>query len=99
MARSKGSGKAGRGKSAKRGGRRRHYAPPPDQIGYRRYLPVGWVNWLGMVLFALIFVALLVETVVALIEADGTDPIAAGFMTVAFGYMVYLFGTTRLREQ
>ena len=81
------------------GGRRRNYAPAPDTVGARKYLPVGWVNWLGLVIFALIFFALLAETIRATVDGRGADPIAAAVMTLAFGYMVYLFGTTRLRDQ
>lgn len=86
-------------KNERKGGRRRNYAPPPDMVGYRKYLPVGWVNWLGLVMFALIFVALAAETLRATIDGRGADPIAAGAMTAGFGYMVYLFGTTRLRDE
>lgn len=81
------------------GGRRANYAPAADQVGVRRYLPVGWANWLGFVMFGLIGLALLVETVVGAVEGGhGTDPIAAGVMTVAFAVMTYLFGTTRVKD-
>lgn len=89
----------GKKKSEGRGGRRRNYAPPPDQVGFRRYLPVGWVNWLGLAVFGLITVALLAETIAAILETRGTDPIAAGALTAGFAYMVYLFGTIRLRDE
>lgn len=81
------------------GGRRRNYAPPPDEVGYRKYLPVGWVNWFGLALFGLIFLALIAETIRAGVEQRGTDPIAAAALTITFGYMVYLFGRTRLRDE
>jgi hypothetical protein len=80
------------------GGRRRNYAPKPDQIGSRKYLPIGWANWLGFVLFGLITIAMAAEFVTSLAQARGADPIAAGLMTVGLGYMVYLFGTVRLRD-
>lgn len=80
------------------GGRRANYAPAVDQVGVRRYLPVGWANWLGFVMFAIIGLALAVETVVAAADGRGTDPIAAGIMTIAFGVMTYLFGTTRVKD-
>lgn len=92
-------GKKRRGDKKRSGGRRRNYAPPPDEVGYRRFLPVGWVNWLGLAVFTFIFVALIAETIRATVTGRGTDPIAAVALTIAFGYMVYLFGTTRLRGE
>lgn len=80
------------------GGRRANYAPAVDQVGARRYLPVGWANWIGFVMFGLIAVALAAETVRAVAEGRGADPIAAGAMTVAFAVMTYLFGTTRVKD-
>ncbi len=80
------------------GGRRRNYAPKPDEIGTRKYLPIGWANWLGFVLFGLITLAMAAEFVASIVESRGADPIAAGVMTFGLGYMVYLFGTVRLRD-
>lgn len=80
------------------GGRRANYAPAADQVGTRKYLPVGWANWLGFVMFGLIGIALLAETVAATIQGRGTDPIAAAVMTAAFGVMTYLFATTRIKD-
>ena len=82
----------------KAGGRRANYAPAVDQVGTRKYLPVGWANWLGFVMFALIGIALFAETIAATIEARGADPIAAGIMTIVFGVMTYLFATTRVKD-
>jgi hypothetical protein len=82
----------------KSAGRRRNYAPAPDQVGVRKYLPIDWVNWFGLTLFGFIFIALAAETVHAVSESRGSDIVAAGLVTVGFGYMVYLFGTTRLRQ-
>jgi hypothetical protein len=80
------------------GGRRANYAPAVDQVGARKYVPVGWANWLGFFLFGLICIALAVETVVAAAEGRGNDPIAAGIMTIAFAVMTYLFATTRVKD-
>jgi hypothetical protein len=80
------------------GGRRANYAPAVDQVGARKYVPVGWANWLGFFLFGLIGIALAVETVVAAVEGRGNDPIAAGIMTIAFAVMTYLFATTRVKD-
>lgn len=85
-------------KNQRGGGRRANYAPAVDQVGTRKYLPVGWANWLGFVMFGLIGIALAVETVVGAVEGRGSDPIAAGVMTVAFAVMTYLFGTTRVKD-
>ena len=84
----------------KRGGRgrRANYAPAADQVGTRKYLPVGWANWLGFVMFGLICIALFCETIAATIQHRGADPIAAGIMTVVFAIMTYLFATTRVED-
>lgn len=88
-----------RRRNAKRtGGRRANYAPAVDQVGTRRYLPTGWANWLGFIMFGLITIALLAETLTAVAESRGADPIPAAFMTVAFATMTYLFGTTRVKD-
>jgi hypothetical protein len=89
---------ASKSRKKKGGGRRANYAPTVDQVGARKYLPVGWANWLGFIMFALIGVALAAETVASAIETRGTDPIAAGLMTVAFVVMTYLFATTRVKD-
>ena len=88
----------GRQPKKKSGGRRRNYAPAPDQVGARKYLPVDWVNWMGLALFGFIFIALAAETVHAIAEDRGSDIVAAALTTAGFAYMVYLFGTTRLRQ-
>lgn len=90
----------GRKKSTDRkgGGRRANYAPAPDQVGTRKYMPVGWANWLGFWLFGLIGIAFFVETVQATIEKRGADPIAGAIMTVVFFIMTYLFATTRIKD-
>lgn len=88
-----------RRKNTKRsGGRRANYAPAVDQVGGRRYLPIGWANWMGFVMFGLITIALLVETLTAIADGRGADPIAAGLMTLVFATMTYLFGTTRVKD-
>lgn len=79
-------------------GRRANYAPAADAVGTRKYMPVGWANWLGFCLFGLIGIALFCETIAATIEQRGSDPIAAGIMTIVFGVMTYLFATTRVED-
>ena len=88
------------GQSSKKrtGGRRANYAPAATEVGTRKYLPIGWANWLGFVMFGLITIALLAETIAATAEQRGADPIAAGAMTIVFAVMTYLFGTTRVKD-
>jgi hypothetical protein len=81
----------------RRGGRRRNYAPAPDQVGWRAKLPTGWANWLGFVLFGIVGICVFVAA--ALFAADGVwaDAVVAAALGAGMLYMVYLFGTTRLR--
>lgn len=88
----------GKDKKKKAGGRRANYAPATTEVGARKYLPIGWANWLGFVMFGLIAIAFLAETINAISERRGADPIAAGVMTVVFAVMAYLFGTTRVKD-
>ncbi|MFN8122396.1 MAG: hypothetical protein U0237_08210 [Thermoleophilia bacterium] len=88
-----------RGGNKKRtGGRRANYAPAVDQVGYRKYLPAGWANWLGFALFLFVGGAILVASLTYLADAMWADAVAALGMGGAMMYMVYLFGTTRLRD-
>lgn len=82
----------------KKPGRRANYAPKPDQVGRRKYLPLGWSNWLGFALFGLLSVAVLVELVSAISESRGADPIVAAIVLCLFSWMTYLFGTNRLKD-
>jgi hypothetical protein len=82
----------------KTGGRRANYAPAVTEVGARKYLPIGWANWLGFVMFGLICIAFFAETINAISEERGADPIAAAVMTVVFGVMAYLFATTRVKD-
>jgi hypothetical protein len=85
-------------KQKRGGGRRANYAPAVDQVGTRKYLPIGWANWLGFVMFGLITVALLAETIRATVDQRGADPVAAAAMTCVFAIMTYLFATTRVKD-
>ena len=49
-------------------------------------------------MFGLITIALFAETLTAIAEQRGADPIAAGIMTIVFATMTYLFGTTRVKD-
>lgn len=81
----------------KSGGRRRNYASADEREGIRSRLPTGWANWLGFVLFGFCGVAVLVAAVFYTAEGDYADAIVAAALGCALAYMVYLFGTTRLR--
>jgi hypothetical protein len=85
-------------KKRKGAGRRANYAPAATEVGARKYLPIGWANWLGFVMFGLICIAFFAETINSAAEQRGADPIAAGVMTIVFGVMTYLFGTTRVKD-
>lgn len=89
-----------RGRQGKKrtGGRRANYAPAATEVGVRKYLPIGWANWTGFIMFGLICIALFAETITAAAEGRGADPIAAGVMTVVFAIMTYLFATTRVKD-
>lgn len=82
----------------KSGGRRANYAPAATEVGGRKYLPIGWANWLGFAMFGLLCIAFFAETIAATTQARGTDPIAAAGMTAIFAVMTYLFGTTRVKD-
>jgi hypothetical protein len=82
----------------KKPGRRAYYAPKPDQVGRRKYLPMGWSNWLGFSLFGLLTIAVLAELITAISEGRGADPVVAAIMAGLFSWMTYLFGTNRLKD-
>lgn len=86
------------GDQPKRPGRRANYAKPAPEKGPTRYVPRGWSNWLGFVMFALITIFVLVEIVFAISEGRGADPVMAGIMGCLFAWMTYLFATNRLKD-
>jgi hypothetical protein len=85
-------------KNKKKPGRRANYAPKPDQVGSRKYLPLGWSNWLGFGLFGLLAVAVLFEMISAISESRGADPVIAALVLALFSWMTFLFGTNRLKD-
>ena len=87
------------GKSKKRsGGRRRNYGPRPSEIGFRKYVPSYWANWLGFALFGVVGVSFLCWGLYYMTDAQIANGIVALALAGALGYMVYLFGSTRLRD-
>jgi hypothetical protein len=79
------------GSGGSRGGRRRNYAPAAT--GARKFVPTGWANWLGFVLFGFVCLTMLAEAIGAATSGRGADPIAAGLMAVLVGWIGYLFAT------
>jgi hypothetical protein len=88
---------AGKAKK-KSSGRRRNYGPTADAVGYRRYLPNYWANWLGFVLFALVGITFLCWGVYYVADQQFANGLVALALTIALAYMVFLFGSTRLRD-
>ena len=87
------------GKSKKRSaGRRRNYGPRPDEMGLRRFVPNYWANWLGFALFGVVGISFLAWGVYYVFDAQVADGIVALGLSIALAYMVYLFGSTRLRD-
>lgn len=82
----------------RRSGRRSNYAPKPDQIGYRKFLPNFWANWLGFILFGVVGISFFCWGVYYVSAHTFADAIVALGLSIALGYMVYLFGSTRLRD-
>ncbi len=87
-----------RGSKKQTTGRRRNYGPTPDQIGIRKYIPNYWANWLGFVLFAFVGLSMFGWGVYYVIDATYADAVVAIGLAGALGYMVFLFGSTRLRD-
>jgi hypothetical protein len=78
--------------SGSRGGRRRNYAPAAK--GPSKYLPTGWANWLGTILFGFVCAMCLVEAIVAASDGRGADPVAAAVLAALTGTMAFLFATS-----
>ena len=87
----------GRDKKKKKGGRRRNYEPTVELTGIRKYLPTGWGNWGGFLLFGFLAVAMLAEFVVAL-GRDKSDWIGAIILTGLFVWIAILFAITRWKD-
>lgn len=79
-------------------GRRANYAPSPDQVGTRKYLPVGWSNWTGTILFGLLAIAVFVDLGASISEGQGADAFMAAVMFSLLSWMTYLFTTNRLKQ-
>lgn len=82
----------------KSAGRRRNYGPRPDQIGLRKYVPSYWANWLGFIMFAAVGISFFCWGVYYMTDAQLANGVVALALSVVLAYMVYLFGSTRLRD-
>ncbi|MBM3665416.1 MAG: hypothetical protein FJW92_06450 [Actinobacteria bacterium] len=93
---------APRKKPKRAGGRRANYAPLAHTVGVRRFLPYGWIMWVGGIMFGLLTIAMFVEIFVAAMAATENgywgDVFGAVLMTGLFGWMTYLFGISRLKD-
>lgn len=89
-------------KPKRAGGRRANYAPLAHTVGVRRFLPYGWIMWVGWVMFSLLTIAMFLWIFFAAAAAteDGYwgDVFGAALMTGLFGWMAWLFATSRLKD-
>lgn len=61
-------------------------------------MPNYWANWLGSALFGLVGIAFVCWGVFYVFDQQVANGLVALALAVALGYMVYLFGSTRLRD-
>lgn len=85
-------------KPKRAGGRRANYAPLAHTVGVRRFLPLGWVMWTGWIMFGLLAVVMLIEIFVSAAAGHYMDSVGGIIMTSLFGWMFWLFGTSRLKD-
>ncbi|MSO44934.1 MAG: hypothetical protein EXQ74_06500 [Thermoleophilia bacterium] len=86
-------------KQAKRaGGRRANYAPLAHTVGTRKYFPYGWIMWTGWIMFGILTVAMFAEIFFQVADGLWVDTVGAVLMTALFGWMFWLFATSRLKD-
>ncbi len=61
-------------------------------------MPNFWANWLGFALFGLVGIAFLCWGLYYMTDQQVPNGIVALSLAGALAYMVYLFGSTRLRD-
>jgi hypothetical protein len=86
------------GRTKKKSGRRRNYEPTVELTGIHRFLPVGWGNWGGFLLFGFLSIALFVDFLFSLGRPQYNDWIAAIIMCAAFVWITVLFAITRWKD-
>lgn len=80
----------------KRGGRRRNYEAKVVETGIQTWIPRGWSNWTGTIMFAVITVLVVIEFFDALADGRGADPAAAALLAVMLGTIAALFARNRV---
>jgi hypothetical protein len=85
-------------KPKRAGGRRANYAPLAHTVGIRRFLPFGWIMWVGWIMFGLLALAMFSEIFFAIAGNHFTDSLGAVLMTGLFGWIFWLFGISRLKD-
>jgi len=85
-------------KPKRAGGRRANYAPLAHTVGVRRFLPFGWIMWVGWIMFGLLAVAMFAEIFFAIAGSHFADSLGAALMTGLFGWIFWLFGISRLKD-
>ena len=85
-------------KPKRAGGRRANYAPLAHTVGIRRFLPFGWIMWVGWIMFGLLALAMFSEIFFAISGSHFADSLGAVLMTGLFGWIFWLFGISRLKD-
>jgi hypothetical protein len=85
-------------KNDKNAGRRRNYERKIVETGIQTFIPRGWANWVGTVMFGLITLVVFIEAIVAVGEGRRGDPVAAAVTAILLGWMTVLFARNRLKE-
>lgn len=85
-------------KPRRAGGRRANYAPLAHTVGVRRYLPFGWIMWVGWIMFGGLALAMFSEIFFAAAGQHWADSLGAVLMTSLFAWMFWLFGISRLKD-
>jgi hypothetical protein len=67
-------------------------------MGFRRFIPNYWANWLGSVLFGAVGLSFVCWGLYYVFDQQVANGIVALALAGALAYMVYLFGSTRLRD-
>jgi drug/metabolite transporter (DMT)-like permease len=67
-------------------------------MGFRRFIPNYWANWLGSALFGVVGLSFVCWGLYYVFDQQVANGIVALALAGALAYMVYLFGSTRLRD-
>ena len=64
----------------------------------QRFVPRGWANVTGVIMFGALALVVAGECVRAIAESRGADPVAAGVVAALLGWMAFTFTTSRIKE-